>query len=442
MASQNQFTINGVIDTSKPVLQNIQTIASCAGSWATYDVNDGLWSVVINQTGSSIKSFNDDNIIGNITVSGTGIRELYNKVELEFPHRDLRDRIDYVTYSIPSGSRFPNEADNTLNIQFDLVNDPVQAELLAVRELKQSRVDKVIQFRTDFTSLGLKAGDLIDVTSSMLGYTAKVFRIISIQEEDSSDNVLSLAITALEYDADVYSTAGLEREQRSVENEILAKENNLAAKNSDNASAIKNLTDGVGNPLNALLVSGLLSALSKGIGGGGGSITALTAATFTATPTAVQNAFNSFVSNPEPFSTTGAFSNVSSGQNVEISFSLNKNLNNAILYVQSPVGDFDFITKINGTNVTRTDVTAFIPCNIALFYNGSLLQESTVDWQTQNSFFQIPSMPAGNYQIFVSPLPTYDLNQETSYFIMPYNYRITPQASGAGITCTLYAFNT
>ena len=238
-SSQSQFTINGVIDTDKTVMQNMQILASACGSWVTFDTNAGLWSVVINRAGSSVKSFTDDNIIGSITVSGTGLNELYNSVQLSFPHKDLNDQVDYITYSIPTEDRFPNEFENQLNIEFDCVNNPVQAELLAVRELKQSRVDKIIQFRTDYTSLGLKAGDLIDVTSTMLGYTNKMFRIVTIAEEDGDDNVIALSITALEYDADVYDTSGLERQERSTQNGIISKYSNTTVTSSDNQSSLK-----------------------------------------------------------------------------------------------------------------------------------------------------------------------------------------------------------
>jgi len=44
-----QFNINGVIDTTSPVFQNMERIANNSGAWITYDVHNGAWSVVINQ---------------------------------------------------------------------------------------------------------------------------------------------------------------------------------------------------------------------------------------------------------------------------------------------------------------------------------------------------------------------------------------------------------
>lgn len=244
------YEINGVINTDKNVLDNLNQLCTAAGCWLTYDIGQGKWAVVINeQSNTSVASFNDSNIIGSINVSGTGINELYNKVSIEFPHKDIYDATDYIELTIPSGDRFPNELDNTLNIKLDVINDPIQAQIISGRELKQSRVDKVIEFRTDFSYIGLKGGDLIDVTSQMYGYTNKLFRIISIEESDAEEFVVS--ITALEYDDDVYNindlTGGLVRTERSRRTGIVPKNANLAIQASDDLN--------VGEQLSRLLIA-------------------------------------------------------------------------------------------------------------------------------------------------------------------------------------------
>lgn len=237
----NVFSINGIIDTKQSVMQNMQNLATASGCWVTFDVTEGRWAVVINQVGSSIKSFTDSNIIGSINVRGSGVSELYNKVEINYPNKDILDQRDVITFEINSGDRFDNEIDNTLNFTSELINDPIQAELIAARELKQSRIDKIIEFRTDFTGLGLKAGDLIDVTNTALGYSSKVFRILSITEEDAEDGAIVLGITAFEYDANVYSTSGLERSASTPNNDILSKCANTEIKTSEDKALSSNL---------------------------------------------------------------------------------------------------------------------------------------------------------------------------------------------------------
>lgn len=217
----DRYQINGLIDTARPVMENIEKICSAAGSWLSYDINEGKWGVVINTTGTSVASFDDTNILGSITVSGTGINELYNSVKVEFPHRELRDSADFVTIEIPDGDRNANEEDNTLNLTYDTINEPVQAQLLGFIELKQSRVDLAIAFQTDYSKINIKAGDLIDVTNERFDFANKLFRVISTTEIQDDDGAIRIEINALEYDAGVYSTADLYRYTRTDENGII-----------------------------------------------------------------------------------------------------------------------------------------------------------------------------------------------------------------------------
>ena len=255
----NPLNINGVISTDKTVLQNLNDICSAAGAFLTYDISQGKWAVVINKTGSSVKSYNDANIIGSINVTETGVSELYNNVRLEFPHRLLGDESDFVELEIPSGNRFQNEIPKSLNIQSDLINDPVQAQYIASVELKQSRLNKIITFTTDYTSLGMKAGDLIDVTASMYGYTSKVFRIISLEENDS--DVITISITAMEYSADVYSTAGLVAVEKTKKTGILLKQQNTAIQESEDANTAATLGRMIAANVGLGVVNSLLNKL-------------------------------------------------------------------------------------------------------------------------------------------------------------------------------------
>lgn len=219
----DRYQINGLLDTANPVLQNAEAILNSAASWLSYDTHQGKWGVVINKSETSVASFNDTNILGSISLSGTGLQDLYNQVKVEFPHRELRDSADFYNIAIPESSipsdwadfsRNSNEEDNILNITYDIVNEPVQAQMLGLIELKQSRLDKVIQFETDFSYYNLKAGDVIDVTNSRFGFTNKLFRIISITEQQDEIS-LSMSITALEYNVNVYSVTDLYRFTRS-----------------------------------------------------------------------------------------------------------------------------------------------------------------------------------------------------------------------------------
>ena len=221
MATDTRYRINGVVDTANTVLENIEQLALSSGSWVTFDVHTGKWSVIINQPGSPVKSFDDSNIIGGVELSSTGLTELYNSVKVTYPRGDINGATDTVEARIADDQRYNNEPDNVLEIVLPLVTDPVQALLIGSRELKQGRVDRVVKFTTDYTALDLNAGDLVAITLSNMGWTNKVFRVITAREADAEPGEIAIEVTALEYSADVYVN-DLIKLDRSVRNELVS----------------------------------------------------------------------------------------------------------------------------------------------------------------------------------------------------------------------------
>jgi hypothetical protein len=214
----------------------MEELASAASSWVTFDNSIGKWSVVINKTGTSNFSFNDDNIVGGINITETAFDEMYNSVEVQFPHRDLLNQRDWVRVTIPLANRLPNEPDNLLTIQTNVINDPVQAEQIALTELKQSRVNKIVEFSSDFSSLGVTAGDIVDITNTEYDWAAKLYRIVSVSEEDDDEGNIVLRYTCLEYDQDVYNYGDITRFERSRATGILPKLINTDIDTSDDVA--------------------------------------------------------------------------------------------------------------------------------------------------------------------------------------------------------------
>ena len=241
MANTNQFKINGLIDTNNNVLDNLNELANVSGCYLTWDPQQGKWIVILNTTSSSVRAFDDSNIIGEINVGGTGVNELYNSVVATFPNKDTRDTTDQIQLTVPVANRFAQEINNTLQLEIPIVNEPVQAAYIASRELKQSRLDTIIEFRANFEANTVRAGDVVDITNSALDFTGKLFRVIQIEEEDEDDGNLIFSITAQEYDANVYDetvgvnnangTTGLAYEYRSnftgIKSKLLSEELDL-----------------------------------------------------------------------------------------------------------------------------------------------------------------------------------------------------------------------
>lgn len=204
VVQSGSITINGLLNTEAAVLSNMELITAAASSWLSYDIHTGKWTVIINKAGSSIASFSDSNIIGEIAISGTSLTQLNNVANVKYQNTDIQDTTDFVKISIPENELFANEPRSSTQLDLPLTNKQAVAMKIGLQQLKQERIDKIIQFKSDYSYINIKAGDIIDVTSDVYGYTNKLFRVITTEETENDVGSIEITFTCLEYDATVY----------------------------------------------------------------------------------------------------------------------------------------------------------------------------------------------------------------------------------------------
>jgi hypothetical protein len=202
--TQARYRINGVLDAGQSVLSNLDRIMSSCDSWMTYNAALGQWSVVINKAETAAYAFTDNNIIGDIRVSATDITSSINQIEARFPFKDNRDQAAFVNLETPVGLLYPNEPVNKYSITYDLVNDSVQAQYLANRLLEQAREDLIVSFSTTYYGIQVDAGNVVSVTNSDYGWSAKLFRVMKVNEASLPDGSLGAKLELNEYSAAVY----------------------------------------------------------------------------------------------------------------------------------------------------------------------------------------------------------------------------------------------
>lgn len=207
--TQARYRINGVIDTGQSCLNNINQIMASCDSWNQYNSALGQWSAVINKESSAVYAFDDSNIIGEIRVSAFDITGSINQIEAQFPNGTNKDQTDLVFYATPDNLLYPNEPVNKQSIQLPLVNDSVQAQYLANRILEQAREDLIVYISTTYVGIQVDAGDVISITNSSYGWTAKLFRVMAVSEVTLPDGNLGASFELNEYNAAVYDNADI-----------------------------------------------------------------------------------------------------------------------------------------------------------------------------------------------------------------------------------------
>ena len=208
-ASQARYRFNGVLDTGQTVLSNIDLMMTCCDCWQGYQAATGYWQVVINQSISPSFAFDDNNIVGSITVGELDITQMVNQIEAKFNDSTNRDQAGYVNLQTPANLIYQNEPVNKFTVSYDLVNNSVTAQYLANRTLEQNRLDLIVSFSTNYTGIQVNAGDVVTVTNSYYGWTNQQFRVMQVKEASLPDGTLGAAFQLIAYDANVYATADI-----------------------------------------------------------------------------------------------------------------------------------------------------------------------------------------------------------------------------------------
>ena len=211
--TQPRFTFNGAIDTTQNILDNVQNIVNCCDCLLKYNEIYGVWSVIVNQpTYSVAMDINDSNMVSAIQVVSLDISNTYNIAQCQFPDISLNSSFNTSTVNLALVSPsllYPNEPQNAQTIQLPLVNNDVQAQLLATRFLKAARMDLQITCTVNYIGLELEAGDIVTVTNANYGWVAKLFRVIKVEQNFAPDGTISVALTLLVYDPSVYNDASV-----------------------------------------------------------------------------------------------------------------------------------------------------------------------------------------------------------------------------------------
>lgn len=180
-----QMTFNAVINTGKSVLDNCKTFLS--GMRAIMPLDNGRIRLKAETEGSSIFSFNQDNIIGGLSSSAGGKKSRFNRVIVRFANTLLSYELDEVIFPAP-GSQLATDwlaEDNgellERSFSFDSITNKAEAMQMAQLVAYRSRQDLKVTLVGNSTALMLEPGDIVDITDTHRGWIKKSFRI---QEAD------------------------------------------------------------------------------------------------------------------------------------------------------------------------------------------------------------------------------------------------------------------
>ena len=188
----NIFDTNGVIDTSKKLLENVRELLKGCRGYLPY--TQGKYNLIIETTGTASITLTEDNIIGGYTLTTPAKNEKYNRVIVTYVNPDRNYQVDEVQFppiddsGLPSADRHSTmKADDggfLLEGRFDfgkVITNTYQAEEMAEVILRRTRDSLRLSINVSFSAYDLAIGDIVNITHSSIGFSAKPFRVLSIK---------------------------------------------------------------------------------------------------------------------------------------------------------------------------------------------------------------------------------------------------------------------
>jgi hypothetical protein len=317
-----------------------------------------------------------------------------------------------------------------LIINAPLVNNQIQAQLLGLIELKQSRLDKVIQFQADYSYLNVEAGTIISVTNTVYGFSNKLFRILTVAESEDSGNLV-VNITAQEYSDAVYDDSDLFEFFRETSDGLIELDPLVDVSPVTASTAV---VDENGDSLLGLLgANALLALIKKLMEDNDASPQSIFSQVFDvfneetgydprdqsgiASQLATSAFTNQQINLRAGNATLAGFAGTSpSDPALEFTFTVDAAGSALQIVTESPYGlcDYEFVSR-TGDIETMNNVLLYYPSLIRIYKNNVEISESTVDWQTQSTTTLVTASQTGGslvgtWKITYTVIPTYDLN--------------------------------
>ena len=209
----NIFDTNTVLDTSQKIIDNVRELLKGCRGYLPY--TGGKYKLIIETTGSASITLTEDDIIGGYNLSIPQKNDRYNRVIVGFVNPDRNFQVDEVQFP-PIDDSGLSSADQHATMKtadggfllegrfsFKTLTSPYQAEEMAEVILRRSREAITLGLNVSFDAYDLAIGDIVNITHSSLGFSAKAFRVMGLTFNED----FTIGLSLVEYQASHYTWA-------------------------------------------------------------------------------------------------------------------------------------------------------------------------------------------------------------------------------------------
>jgi hypothetical protein len=198
--TQDRYTCDGVVNIDDNALSNTnKLLTSCRGMLV---FSGGLYKNIIDKPESATSfEFTEDNITGSWTISLGTKKNMFNRIRARFYNPDRSWAEDIAPVESVTLRALDNGLMLETQIELPFTADVNTAKQIATINLNQSRQQIVCSFTAFIAGMRCEVGDVVPITHSTPGWTAKKFRILNMVLKNNDE----VTVTAREYADAVYN---------------------------------------------------------------------------------------------------------------------------------------------------------------------------------------------------------------------------------------------
>lgn len=198
------YACDGTIDTNQTAYDNVRALLTACRGMLVF--SGGKYRLVLDvATTSSSFGFTESNITGSWVISQAGKRAKYNRVTAGFYNPAKKWQPDLAMVESTALRATDNGLILEAKIDLPFTANSYRAQNIGQLTLNQSRYGLVVKFSAFQEGLRCEVGDVVPITHSTPGWSAKLFRIMQIEIKDNDE----VYVVAREYSASVYTQAVL-----------------------------------------------------------------------------------------------------------------------------------------------------------------------------------------------------------------------------------------
>ena len=203
-SNQKIFTCNAVINTGQSLINNVKVILSSMRGIMPY--SQGKYGLVIEDQGSATFAFDESHIIGGISIRSESKKTKFNRVVATFPDPSANWQLNQIEYPIAGSAE---EAAYLLedggielvkNMDLPCTTNVYSAQDIAEIALKRSRNALTVTFNSTSEALNCSVADIVTVTHSTPGWSAKAFRLQKLTLNPDG----TVAVSLVEHQDSIY----------------------------------------------------------------------------------------------------------------------------------------------------------------------------------------------------------------------------------------------